>query len=159
MGMFSNLVYTSIFGRRLGLSQLSSAQSGSARGTREYLTGEKLEDFRRTVAAETTGTNLAPDGVSRVNGTSAASSAVYTLDPPIPGVMKVLSFESTSQGPIYVKTANGETFISTQGTTFSVIKSTNNTVGTLFLMGLTTAVWGFANASVSSASFALSTTT
>lgn len=157
MGYFTNGIYTSVFGRRFGLSGLSSVQSGSARGTREYLSGP--EDVRRTVTSETTATNLPPDGVSRVNGTSAASSAVYTLDPPIPGVMKVLSFESTSQGPIYVKTANGETFISTQGTTFSIIKSTGNTVGTLFLMGITTAIWGFANASVSSGSFALSTTT
>jgi hypothetical protein len=159
MGFPTSNIFTSVFGRRLGLTQLSSVQTGSARGTREYICGEKAEDIKRTVSVETTATNLPPDGVSRVNGTSAASSAVYTLDPPIPGVQKVLSFESTSQGPIYVKTANGETFISTQGTTFSVIKSTNNTVGLLYLMGLTTAIWGLQNASVSSASFALATTT
>lgn len=158
MAFPTNNLFTSVFGHRLGLAKFTTAQSGASK-EREYLMGRSVEDFKRTITAETTGTNLPPDGVSRVNGTSAASSVVYTLDPPIPGVMKVLSFESTSQGPIYVKTANGETFISTQGTTFSIIKSTGNTVGTLFLMGITTAIWGLANASVSSASFALSTTT
>lgn len=158
MGYFTNGFFTSIFGRRFGLLSMTSPQTGSARGTRSYLVGD-AEDVRRTVAADTTGTNLAPDGVSRVNGTSAASSAVYTLDPPIPGVTKYLSFESTSQGPIYVKTANGETFISTQGTTFSVIKSTNNTVGMVGLLGVTTAVWQMLNTGLSTGTFALSTTT
>lgn len=159
MGFLANNIFTSIFGRRFGLAQYSTAQSGSARGVREYLVGERMEDIRRTASVETTGTNLPPDGVSRVNGTSAASSAVYTLDPPIPGVSKYLSFESTSQGPIYVKTANGETFISTQGTTFSIIKSTGNQVGLIGLMGVTTAVWQMLNTGLSTASFALSTTT
>jgi len=157
MGYFSSNPFTSLFGRRLGLSALTTPQSGSSRGLREYLAGP--EDVRRTVTAETTATNLPPDGVSRVNGTSAASSAVYTLDPPIPGVTKWLSFENTGNGPIYVKTANGETFISTQGTTFSIIKSTNNTVGLIGLMGVTTAVWQMLNTGLSSATFALSTTT
>lgn len=152
----SNII-TSLLGRRLGLWPMSSAQTGSARGVREYLVGP--ESVRLGVVAETTATNLPPDGVSRVNGTSAASSAVYTLDPPVPGVAKFLSFESTSQGPIYVKTANGETIVSTQGTTFSVIKSTGNTVGVVGLIGLTTSVWGMLNTGLSTGTFALSTTT
>lgn len=151
----SNLL-TSILGRRLGLQPMSSAQTGSARGVREYLVGP--EAFRSGVVAESTATNLPPDGVSRVNGTSAASSAVYTLDPPIPGVSKILSFESTSQGPIYVKTANNETFCTTQGATMTQVKSTGNTVGILALIGLTTAVWGVVG-SYSTATFAFSTTT
>lgn len=154
---YGNNLITMLYGRRFGLWPMSTGQSGSARGVREYLAGP--DGFRNPVSADTTGTNLAPDGVSRVNGTSAASSAVYVLDPPIPGVQKWLSFESTSQGPIYVKTANGETFVSTQGTTFSVLKSTNNTVGLVGLMGVTTAVWQLLTVGLSSASFALSTTT
>lgn len=154
---YGNNIITSLFGRRFGLWPMSSAQSGSARGAREFLVGP--DGLRHNVAAETTASNLPPDGVSRVNGTSAASSAVYTLDPPIPGVQKWLSFESTSQGPIYVKTANGETFVSTLGTTFSVLKSTNNTVGLVGLVGITTAVWGLMTVGLSSATFALSTTT
>lgn len=150
---------TSIFGRRLGLQTMSTNVTGSGRSgsNPDFVVG--AEDVRKAVTSGTTSTNLPAYGINRVNGTSAASSAVYTLDPPIPGVSCVLSFENTSQGPIYVKTANGETIVSTQGTTFSVVKSTNNTVGAIHLIGVTTAVWQLANVGLSTASFALSTTT
>lgn len=154
---FQNFITTSLFGRRLGLQTHTTPQSGG-RVAFESLVG--AETVRQSVTtAESTGTNLTAFGVSFVPGTSAASSAVYTLDPPVPGVMKVLNFNNTSQGPIYVKTANGETFNSTQGTTFSVIKSTNNQVGALLLMGLTTGTWGLFAAGLSTATFALSTST
>lgn len=154
---FPNFITTSLFGRRLGLQNHTTAQSGG-RVPFDSLVG--AEAVRSGVStAESTGTNMAPYGVSFVPGTSAGSSAVYTLDPPVPGIFKVLNFNSTSQGPIYVKTANGETFNSTQGTTFSVIKSTNNQVGALMLVGLTTATWGLFAAGLSTATFALSTST
>lgn len=149
---------TSIFGRRLGLQRGSTNVTGSGRSGRtpDFLVGP--EDIRKDVTSGSTGTNLPAFGFNRVSGTSAASSAVYTLDPPIPGVACVLHFDNTSQGPIYVKSANGETFVSTQGTTFSVLKSTNNQVGSVMLFGITTAVWGMAPG-LSTATFALSTTT
>lgn len=155
---FGSNMTKSIFGRQLGLQSMSTNMSGSARSgeTPDFLVG--AEEIRRSVNTGSTSRNLPAYGVSRVNGTSAGSSAVYTLDPPIPGVNVVLSFESTSQGPIYVKTANGETIVSTQGTTFSIIKSTNNTVGAIVLYGLTTAIWGI-TAGLSTATFALTTTT
>lgn len=153
----ANLINTSLFGRRLGLQNLTTTISGGSRGPVDMLVG--AEQVRQGVTtAESTGTNAPAWGVSFFPGTSAASSAVYTLDPPVPGVEKTLVFNSTSQGPIYVKTANGETFLSTQGTTFSVIKSTANQVGTITLRGLTTAIWGMGNG-LSTATFALSTTT
>jgi hypothetical protein len=156
MAFFNDKLFTSVFGRRLGLQNLSTANTGG-RLPVDLLVG--AEQVRRGVTtAESTGTNALAHGVSFFPGTSAASSAVYTLDPPIPGVEKQLIFNSTTQGPIYVKTANGETIISTQGTTFSVIKSTGNQVGMLTLMGLTTAIWGTAPG-LSTATFALSTTT
>jgi hypothetical protein len=151
---YGSNIKTSILGRRLGLQEMSSAQTGSGRGSREYLVGP--EAFRNLVTtADTTASNLTPDGVSFIS--SAVSSGVYTLDPPVPGVYKALHFGTTG-ATNYVKTANGETFQSSQGTTFSVIKSTQNVVGTLILLGLTTAVWGMAPG-LSTASFALSTTT
>lgn len=156
MAFWSDKLFTSIFGRRMGLQNLSTVNTGG-RLPVDLIVGP--EQVRRGVTtAESTGTNALAYGVSFFPGTSAASSAVYTLDPPIPGVKKQLVFNSTTQGPIYVKTANGETFISTQGTTFSVIKSTNNTVGVVDLIGLTTAIYGLA-AGLSTATFALSTTT
>lgn len=153
---FKDKIMTTIFGSRLGLQQISTVQSGG-RLQAEFLCGP--EAVRPAVTtAESTGTNALAHGVSFFPGTSAGSSAVYTLDPPIPGITKTIVFNSTSQGPVYLKTANGETFLSTQGTTFSIIKSTNNTVGTLGLIGLTTAVWGIMPG-LSTATFALSTTT
>ena len=153
---FKERMLTSIFGNRLGLQQMTTVQTGG-RLLSEFIVG--AEAVRSGVTtAESTGTNALAYGVSFFPGTSAASSAVYTLDPPIPGIQKTVVFNSTSQGPIYVKTANGETFLSTQGTTFSIIKSTNNQVGTLELRGLTTGIWGIGSG-LSTATFALSTTT
>lgn len=151
---YGNNIITTLFGRRFGLWPMSSGQSGSGRGIREYLVGP--DAFRNLVTtADTTASNLTPDGVSFIS--SAVSSGVYTLDPPVPGVYKTVHFGTTG-ATNYVKTANGETFQSSQGTTFSVIKSTQNVVGSLFLVGLTTSVWGMAPG-LSTASFALSTTT
>lgn len=156
MAWASNII-TSLFGRRFGLQLMTTPQTGG-RLPADFLVG--AEQVRMGVTtAESTGTNALAYGVSFFPGTSASSSAVYTLDPPIPGVMKVLNFNSTSQGPIYVKTANGETFNSTQGTTFSIVKSTGNQVGSILLMGLTTATWGLFAPGLSTATFALSTTT
>lgn len=153
---WANKITTSLFGRRFGLQAMSSIETGGTGGA-DLLVGP--EQIRRNVTAETTATNAKAFGISRFSGTSAASSAVYTLDPPIPGVEKEIVFDSTSQGPIYVKTANGETFLSTQGSTFSIIKSTNNQIGVVGLIGVTTAVWGLRNVGLSTATFALSTTT
>lgn len=152
---WANQITNTLFGRRLGLQQLTTNVSGSGRsGTIDLVVG--AEAVRAGVStAETTATNLTAYGVSLI--TSASSSGVYTLDPPIPGVTKVLSFQTTG-ATNYVKTANGETFLSSQGTTFSVIKSTQNIVGAVVLTGLTTAVWGVFPG-LSTASFALSTTT
>ena len=151
---FTDKILTSIFGRRIGLQLMTTAQTGGSRGAQEFLVGP--EALRQGVStAETTSVNLHPFGVSLI--TSASSSGVYTLDPPIPGVRKTLAFQTTG-ATNYVKTANGETFLSSQGTTFSVLKSTQNVVGTVMLTGLTTAIWGV-NPGLSTASFALSTTT
>lgn len=145
-----------LYGRRFGLQPMTSGLTGSGRtgSVPDFLVGP--EALRSGVTtAETTATNLAAYGVSYI--TSSVSSGVYTLDPPIPGVTKTLHFGTTG-ATNYVKTANGETFQSSQGSTFSIIKSTQNVIGTLQLYGLTTAIWGL-NPGLSTASFALSTTT
>lgn len=149
---WQNLITTTLFGRRFGLQQLTTSQSGGLKQA-DFLVGAEAVKHGVTTA-ETTSANLPAYGVS---GLGAVSSGVYTLDPPIPGVQKFLSFASTSLGS-YVKTANGETFQSSQGTTFSVLKSTQNVVGTVQLVGLSTGVWAVL-AGLSTSSFALSTTT
>lgn len=157
---FATKIITSIFGRRLGLQPMSTAESGGSRGTQEYLVGP--EALRAGVTtAESTATNLHPHGVSRLNGTSAASSAVYTIDPPVPGVRKTV-MGTTDNGPVYLKTANNETIVTTAGSSFTTVKVSS--VGGVFeMVGLTTAIWlglGLTSGTSSQASgFGLTTST
>jgi hypothetical protein len=149
-------IHTSIHGRRLGLNQISSAQSGSR--SLEFLTGPDALRMDVTTA-ETTGTQLKPFGLSVVFGTSVASSAVYVLDPPIPGIKKVIHFGSTADMQ-YVRTAGAETIRSSGASTsatFTVVKSSAG--GTVELIGLSTAVWLAVNAvsTLSGVSFAATT--
>jgi hypothetical protein len=153
---WANKITTTLFGSRFGLQSASSNITGAARGGNapDFIAGP--EDIRMGVTtAETTATNLAAYGVSYL--TSAASSGVYTLDPPIPGVRKTVVFGTTG-ATIYLKTANSETFISTLGTSMTVAKSTQLCIGALNMIGLTTAQWGVSY-SLSTASLSLTTTT
>lgn len=135
---YGDRILTSIYGRRLGLQNLSTAQSGG-RAPFDVLVG--AEQVRLgTSTAESTGTNLQAFGVSVMAGTTAGSSSVYVLDPPVPGVEKKLVFGSTSI-TLYLKTANSETFLSTLGSSFTTLKSTQNAGASIGLVGLTTAVW------------------
>jgi hypothetical protein len=90
---------------------------------------------------ESTGTNLLAYGVSFVNGTSAASSSVYVLDPPIPGVRKTIVFSSANT-PQYVKTKNAETFRTSADSTIATVLESTLTGAVVDLIGLTTAMWG-----------------
>jgi hypothetical protein len=147
-----------LFGRRFGLQSMSSNVSGSGRTGQspDFLVGP--EDVRIGVTtAETTATNIAAYGVSYLVNSSAGSSQVFTLDPPIPGVRKTIIF-GTTVNTQYVKTANSETFISTLGTSMTVAKSTQLSIGALNMIGLTTAQWGVSYG-LSTASLSLTTTT
>jgi hypothetical protein len=135
---YGSKILTSIFGRRLGLQRMSSAETGGTRGTNEFLVGPESLRLGATTA-ETTSTNLQPFGLSVLPGTSAGSSAVYTLDPPIPGVMKFIA-GSTDNGPVFVKTANGETISTTLGSSWNTVKI-SSFGGSFLLVGLTTARW------------------
>lgn len=152
---FGNKILTSIFGRRLGLQALSSAESGGS-GRQEFLVGP--EDIRREVTtAETTSTNLKAHGISFL---TAGTSSVFTLSPPIPGVSK--SIIASTAGPSYVKTANSETFVTSMGSSFTTIKASS--LGAVFeLIGLTTAIWGALNVtsgtSSNASAFTLTTST
>ena len=130
-------ITTSKHGRRLGLEMKSSADSGGSRGPQEYLVGPEALRVESSTA-ETTTVNLHPFGISHLNSSSAASSQVYTLDPPIPGVSKII-YNSTD-ATAYVKTANSETIVSSKGSTNTVLAMP---VGgaSLHLVGATTAEW------------------
>lgn len=135
---YNSKVLTSIHGRRLGLQRLTTAESGGSYGTREFLVGP--EDMRAGVSTAAVDSDTLPAyGVSRLSA-SAGSSAVYTLDPPIPGVMKVIEI-SANTSSIYVDTKNAETITSTAGSSHTTYKSTGGAFGVITLMGVTTAVW------------------
>lgn len=157
---FGSKIITSIFGRRLGLQRMSSSESGGTRGAQEYLVGPEALRLGVTTA-ETTSTNLQPHGLSVLPGTSAGSSAVYTIDPPIPGVSKFIA-GSTDNGPTLLKTANSETITTTMGSSWTTVEI-SSLGGSFQLVGLTTARWlaiGLTSGTSSQASgFILTTST
>lgn len=149
---WNNKITTSKHGRRLGLNQVSSSESGGSKQF-EFLVGP--DDFRVGVStAETTDVNLSPFGASIDLGTSAASSAVYTLDPPIPGVRKVIA-GSTANGPVYVNT--GDALVtSSAGSTHATVKL--STLGNAVeMIGVTTGIWLTRDTTAAGHTFAAST--
>lgn len=151
-------IRTNLHGRRVGLQHLTTGESGGA-ASAQFLVGP--EDMRVGVTtAETTATNLKAFGISVCPGTSAGSSAVYTLEPPIPGVRKVIQ-GGTANGPVYIKTVNGETITTTVNSSATTVK-VSSVGGAFELVGLTTAVWlGYLTSGTSSnaSGFGLTTST
>lgn len=143
---YNSNITTSKHGRRLGLQAMSSAQTGGAYGRQEFLVGP--ESFREVVStADTTATNVRAWGITALVGTSAASTPVYTLDPPIPGVEKVVHFLSTDSA-LNLKTANGEyIYGSSLGSSATCIKSSGG--GSVKLVGISTAIWAVLSVSSS----------
>lgn len=136
---YGNNILTSIYGRRLGMQTLTTGANGVTKPF-EVLVGP--EDLRRGVTtAETTGTTVPAWGVSFLNGTSAASSSVYVLDPPIPGVRKTIVF-SSGNTPQYLRTLNAETFRTSADSTIATVISSTLTGAVVEMIGLTTAMWG-----------------
>jgi hypothetical protein len=131
---YGDKVLTSIHGRRLGLQQVTSGVMGTSKKADLLVGAEALRAGVTT--AETTAINLAAWGVSRL--TTAVSSGVYTLDPPIPGVEKTIIFDTTGTNPIYVKTADGEYIHTTQGTTYTTISSSQGARSALCMIGVST---------------------
>lgn len=133
---WNNKILTSLFGRRFGLDAMTTNESGGSKG--EYLVGP--DDLRVGVTtAETTSTDVKPHGFSVLPGSSAASSAVYTIEPPVPGVRKIVQ-GGTANGPVYLKTKNSETIVTTAGSSFTTVK-VSSVGGAFELIGLTTGVW------------------
>lgn len=134
---FSDKIVTSIYGRRLGLQRLTSAMSGGSYGDGEYLVGPIA--FRSQVTtAGSTSANLKSHGTNALIASSAGSSQVYTLDPPVPGV-KTTIFNSTN-ATAYVKTGSAN-ILSSVGSTQTVIALPAAGLP-IELIGLTTALWG-----------------
>lgn len=152
---YGDKIVTSIYGRRLGLQVSSSGQFGTSKRLDLLVGPDALRAQHST--SETTSTNLSPAGVSVLANSSAGSSQVWTIDPPIPGVEKTLVF-GTTVNTQYLKGANGETFQSSQGTSMTVLKSTQLVLATLKLTPLSTAAW-LVGTGLSTASILGATTT
>lgn len=158
---YSGFATKTIYGRQLGLQEMSTSVTGS--GTvglnNTFLVG--AADIRKeTSTADTTAINLRAHGQSYLQGTSAGSSSVYTLDPPIPGVHKVLAV-APNITPVYVKVMNPavEGILTTAGSTFTVIKCSSGG-GSIELIALTTALWASADLTTAAGNgFSMSTTT
>lgn len=145
---------TSVHGRRLGLQLMSTTQTGG-RTNIDFLIGP--EALREGVStADTTGTAILACGVSFLNGTSAASSSVYVLDPPIPGVRKTVVFSSATT-PQYLRTKNAETFRTTADSTIATVILSTLTGAVVELIGLTTSMWGLLTNGTSTISRAATT--
>lgn len=151
---YNDKIMTSIWGRRLGLQKLSTGQHGGLLPVDLLVGAEALREGVTT--SESTGTAVKAYGVSFLNGTSAASSSVYVLDPPIPGVRKTVVFSSANT-PMYLKTKNGETFRTTADSTIATVISSTLTGAAVELIGLTTAMWGLLTNGTSTISRAATT--
>lgn len=134
---YGNNILTSLYGRRIGLQPFSTAQSGAAINS-EFLVGP--DDIRLGLTTnESTGTAMAPAGISVLVGTSAASTPVFTLSPPIPGVKKTIVFKSTDSA-LYAKCATGCAIAGTSLATTGATAIRSSGGGSAELMGLTTAL-------------------
>ena len=137
---YNDKITTTKHGRRLGLQLLSSAASGGS-GFTDYLVGP---DAFRVVSstADTTATDIRPFGLHYLNTSSAGSSQVYTIEPPVPGVH--CSIWGGTASEVFLKTKNSETFVTSGGSSFTTINPSS--LGFVInLVGLTTAVWGVSN--------------
>lgn len=137
---YADKIITSIHGRRLGLQIMTTAQHGG-RLPASLLVGPDSGVRENVTTAEATGTAVLAYGVSFLAGTSAASSSVYVLDPPIPGVRKTVVFSSANT-PMYLRTKNAETFRTSADSTVATVISSTLTGAAVELIGLTTAMWG-----------------
>jgi hypothetical protein len=134
MGIWNNVLTTSLFGRRLGLQRLTTGGTGGKES--DVLAGPTA--FRSpTSTANSTGTNIDPWGVQVLPGTSAGSSSVYTINPPIPGVTVVVV--GSSNAGCFLKTnAATETYMTTLGSSDTVLEFPS-VGGVAHLTGVTTA--------------------
>lgn len=135
---YNSKIITSIYGRRLGLQGMSTAETGGPVPL-EFLVGP--DDMKQGIStAPTTATAESAAGISNFVGTSVASTPVFTLAPPIPGVPKTINFSSTDSA-LYVKMSAGCAISGTSlGTTgCTAIRSSGG--GSAELVGLTTALY------------------
>lgn len=142
---------SSIKGRRLGLQQLSSGQTGGSYGFNEFLVGP--DGFRGLVStSETTSANIKAHGLHLLSASSVGSSQVYTLDPPIPGIS--VTIVGSTSATAFIKT--GVNILSTAGSTQQVV-SLPAAGAMVTLTGVTSALWAVMQSTASGVGISAST--
>lgn len=134
--------FFSVYGRRLGLQRPSTNQTGGAAA--EYLVGPNAGVRVSGSSAASTATDLRPfGGMYYLPTSSAGSSQVYTIEPPVPGLPPTWISGSTAS-EVYLKTKNSETLVTSGGSSFTTINpsSLGFCIG---LVAITTAVYGVIN--------------
>lgn len=151
---WQNFITTMLYGRRFGLQQMSTTQTGTGQAGRvpEFLTG--AEDIRKeSTTADSTGTNLKAWGASLLSTglvTATDSTSVFRLDPPIPGVEKTITWASTTVGTmatkiwVTVSTGGGAGLQTSGGSSFTCMSSSVGNV--VRLMGLSTSLYAVVSA-------------
>jgi hypothetical protein len=141
---YGNKILTSLYGRRLGLQAPSSAETGVSKALDILVGPDAYREPQST--AETTSGVVGPTGNTILVGTSAASTPVYTLAPPIPGVRKTIIFGSTDSA-IYLKMTAGCSIAGTSlaSTGATAIRSSGG--GAVELIGQTSALYNTLNVS------------
>lgn len=149
-----NKITTSLHGRRFGLSRVSTGESG-ATYEGDFTAG--THGHRHIITTDnTTSANVASFGVQYLPGTSAGSSSVYTIDPPIPGVR--VTIIGSTRADAYLKTNGGEYYESTQASSDTVLK-VPSAGGAVELIGVTTGRFAAVTALTSASGFVTSTST
>lgn len=141
---YQDASFYSVRGRYLGLQRPSTNATGGAALTHGFLAGPDAGVRVTSSTAASTATDIRPFGGSHYLPTSSAgSSQVYTIEPPIPGLPPTWIFGSTAS-EVYLKTKNSETFVTSGGSSFTTINpsSLGFCIG---LVPLSTAVWGVTN--------------
>lgn len=161
---WANLITTTLFGRRFGLQSMSSNQTGTGQAARvtDFLVGPEAVRQSATTA-DSTANYLPPYGISLLTtNLSADATAIFRLDPPIPGVEKTIVWGSTTIGTMSAKifatvsTGGGAGLQTSAGSSFTCVASSAGAV--LKLVGVTTALYAVINGSTASG-FTFSTTT
>jgi hypothetical protein len=153
---WASKITTSLFGSRLGLQTLTTNVTGTGQAGRTYDVLVGAEAVRSDAStADSTATYLKPYGVSLLTtGLSADTTAIFRLDPPIPGVEKTIVWGSTTVGTMGSKitvtnsTGGGAGLQTSAGSSFTCASSSAGAV--LRLVGVTTALWAVVNGSTAS---------
>jgi len=127
---YGNKITTSKHGRRLGLQNMSTGETGGSRGAKEFLVGPEALRADATTA-DTTDVNLHPFGVARLS----SAAGTFTLDPPIPGVHKTIAMSSGT----VLQVGDDQSLFSSAGSSHTTI--TTSAPAVVGLTGLSSALW------------------